>query len=117
MLGMIRLHQHAAGKLAAAGSAGDLGQKLEHALGGTEIGQAERGVSADNADQGHAVDVVALGDHLRAHQQVDLAGVKAGQQSFHVAAAADGVAIHAADSGVGEQFLQRSSPCCDPAPR
>ncbi len=52
------------------------------------------------------MDVVALGDHLRADEEVDLAGVEALEEALHVAAGADGVAVHAADARVGEEFLQ-----------
>ena len=52
------------------------------------------------------MDVVALGDHLRADEEVDFAGVQALEEALHVAAAADGVAVHAADARVGEEFLQ-----------
>ena len=103
---MIRLHQHAAGKLSAAGAAGDLRQQLEDALGGAEVGQPESGVRAHHADQRDAVDVVALGDHLRADEKIDLACVEPGEQALHLVAPAHGVAVHASDARVGEEFLQ-----------
>ena len=52
------------------------------------------------------MDVVAFGDHLGADEEVDVAGVEAGEQALHVVTAADGVAVHAADAGVGEDLLQ-----------
>src|SRR4029077_16838528 len=39
-----------AGRLAATGATGDLGQKLERAFRGAEIGQAESDIGSDNAD-------------------------------------------------------------------
>ena len=61
-------------------------------------------VAADDADEGDAVDVVALGDHLRADEEIDFAGVKAGEQALEIVAAANGVAIHAADARAGKDF-------------
>jgi hypothetical protein len=56
-------------------------------------------VAADDADQRDAVDVMAFGYHLGADEEVDFAGVEAGEEALEVVAAADGVAIHAADAG------------------
>ena len=99
---VVGLHQDVAGQLAASGASGDLGEQLEDALGGAEVRQAESIVRADDPDKRDAVDVVALGDHLRADEQVDLAAVQAHEQALHVEAAADGVAVHAADARVGK---------------
>ncbi len=63
-------------------------------------------VCSHNADKGDAVDIVALGDHLRAHQQVDVPAVQTIEKVFHVEPVADGIAIHAADAGLGKEFLQ-----------
>ena len=77
-----------------------------------------RMVAADDAYEGDAVNVVALGDHLGADEQVDFARVQARKQALHVMAASDGVAVHAADAGgEGKMACKRSSPCCEPAPR
>ena len=56
-----------------------------HAPRHETVGQTEGEVRADYADQGDAVDVVALGDHLRAHQQIDFARVEASSADAHVA--------------------------------
>ena len=63
-------------------------------------------VCADDADQGDAVDVMALGDHLACDEEVDLAGVETGEKALHVHASTNGVAIHATDAGVGEELLE-----------
>ena len=106
VLGVVRLHDHLPGQLAASGAAGNLREQLEDALGSAKIRQPQRVIAAHHAHQRHAVHIVALGDHLRAHQQVDLARVQAHQQPLHVAAAANGVAIHAPDARAGENLLQ-----------
>jgi len=52
------------------------------------------------------MNVVALGDHLRANEQVDLAGVKSGQKVFQIVTATHGIAIHAADASAGKNLSQ-----------
>ena len=74
--------------------------------GGAEVGKTESKVGTDDADEGDAVDVVSLGDHLGADEEIDLASVEAGEQAFHIHAAADGVAVHASDASVGEEFFE-----------
>ena len=106
MFRVVALDQDVAGQISASGAAGDLGEQLEDAFGGAEIRQAESMVGAHNPDEGNAVDIVALGDHLRAHQQVDFPAVQPGEQVLHVEPVADGIAIHASDAGVRKQFLQ-----------
>ena len=68
-----RLHDGLARAVAAAGAARHLRQQLERALGGAEIRQPEPDVGRDHADQGDVREVVALRDHLRADEHVDLA--------------------------------------------
>jgi hypothetical protein len=46
-----------------------------------EVGHAEADVGVDHPDQRHAREVVALGDHLRAHQDVGLPRLERGQRS------------------------------------
>ena len=106
MVGIVGLHHNAAGQIATAGAAADLGHQLEDALGGAEVGHGQRVVAAHHADQRDAVNVVAFGDHLRADEQVDLAGVQPRQQPLQVVAAAHGVAIHAADARGGKDFAE-----------
>src|SRR4029079_9687241 len=49
--------------------AGELGQELEGALLGAEVGQAEPGVCVHDRGELDAGEVVSLRDHLRAHQE------------------------------------------------
>ena len=67
-----RLDDRYAPPLAAPRAASDLGQQLERPLGRAEVGQAEPHVRRDDADECHAREVVALGDHLRADEHVEL---------------------------------------------
>ena len=73
MVGLEGLQQAEALLAGAAGAAGHLAEQLEGALGGARIaiGQAEIGI--DDADQRHVGEIVALGDQLRADDDVGLA--------------------------------------------
>ena len=101
MPGIERLHDRLARLLAAAGAAGHLREQLKRPLGRAEVGHAEADVGRDDADQRHARKVVALGNHLRADQDVDLAVAEARQQRFERAPSADRVAIEARDARRG----------------
>ena len=94
MVGVDGLGQDLAGQVAASGASGDLGEQLEGALGGTEVGQAEAHIGRDDAHQGHVGDVVALGD-LGADQDVEAALAEAAEDRFILATSAAGVAIEA----------------------
>ena len=73
----IGLQDDFAGGLAASGASGDLGEELESALGGAEVRKAEGNVGSDDADQRHAMNVVTLGDHLRADKEIEFAFIQA----------------------------------------
>ena len=62
-----RLDEHAARRVAAA-AAGELGEELERPLLGPKVGQTETGVGVDDGRELDACEVVALRDHLRAHE-------------------------------------------------
>ena len=62
-----RLHEHASWRVPAA-AARELGQQLERPLLRAEVGVPEAGVGVDHRGQRDTREVVALGDHLRAHE-------------------------------------------------
>jgi hypothetical protein len=64
------LHQDDARRLAASGASGGLRQQLKGALGRAKIRQPQADIGVHDADQRHVRNVVALGDHLRADQNV-----------------------------------------------
>ncbi len=84
VVGQEGLQHDAARVVAAAGPAGDLRDELERPLGGAEVGQAQRGVAADHADERHVGVVEPLGDHLRAEHDLDLAAARTAEQRFVV---------------------------------
>jgi hypothetical protein len=49
---------------------------------------------------------VALGDHLCADEEIDFAGVKAGEQMLEIVAAANRISIHAANARAGEDLRE-----------
>ena len=77
MMRRVGLDQHASHPLAASRAARHLGQQLKGALRGAKVGQVERQIGEHHADQRHARQVEALGDHLRADHHVDLAAAQA----------------------------------------
>src|SRR5579871_3873536 len=49
---------------------------------------------------------MTFGDHLRAHEQVDLSGVEAVKDAFEVVASTHGITIHAPDARGWEGGMQ-----------
>src|SRR5204862_4085930 len=72
----VSLHKDFARRFAASGASGDLGQKLERAFARAEIGQMQCKIGVNNPDQRHIWKMQTFGDHLRADEDVDLAGAK-----------------------------------------
>ncbi len=107
VVGKISLQHDFAWDFSAAGSAGNLGEQLKGALGGTEIREAECVVCAYHAHQGHTVDVVAFGDHLSANQQVQFTRVQSVEGALEVGVAANCIAIQAGDSRLRKQSVQQ----------
>ena len=85
-------------QIAAARPAGHLGQQLKGALGRAEIRHAQADVGGHDAHQRDVRNVVSLGDHLRAHEDVVAAFAKAREDRFEVPLAGDGVAIEPRDA-------------------
>ena len=69
----VGLQNHPARQFGPAGAASHLGEQLKGALRGPEVSHLEPLIGADNPHQGEARQVVALGQHLGAHQDVHLA--------------------------------------------
>ena len=107
--GIARLHQHLARPLAAPGAARDLRERRVQPLGGAVVGGDQRAVGVQHADQREQREVVALGEQLRADQDVGLAARDALQRARELAAAARAVAVDAHDARLrearGERFL------------
>ena len=87
------LQQDFAWPIATAGPPGHLHQQLGHALRGTEVGAEQSAIAVQDADQGHVGEMMALGQHLGADQDVQAAPVDAVQHGVQGAAASDPVPI------------------------
>jgi hypothetical protein len=107
MLAVARLDQHLAdASPVAAGPARHLHQLGEQALAGAVILREQRGVRVQDADQGQLLEVVALGDHLGADQDVDLAAVHGVEGRLRAALQARGIGVDAQDARLREHRLQ-----------
>lgn len=93
-------------EFAATGAAGDLGEELEDAFAGTEVGDVEADVGVKDADQGDVGKVEAFGDHLGADEDVDLLGLEGIEEIAEGIFFAHGVGVDAGDAGGGEYFFQ-----------
>src|SRR6266516_5971668 len=71
MLGKIGLNHDLTRRVATTGAASDLLEHGEEPLGGAEVPTVESIIRAQHSDQRQLWKVVTLGDHLRAHQDVD----------------------------------------------
>src|SRR5439155_3628191 len=86
-------------RLPASGAPRHLDEELERALRGAEVGDVEREVGEQHGDERDAGDVVALAHHLRADEDVRLAGPPRPQDPALRARPPRGVAVEAVDRG------------------
>src|SRR6185369_8962067 len=96
--GVDRLHDGRAGLVAPAGATDDLGEELKRTLRRAEIRQAEADIRGHDADERDAREVVALRDHLRPHEDVDVSGAEAREDVGERALPADRVPIEPRDA-------------------
>ncbi len=106
MVRMIGLQHDFARSFTTPGSTGYLRQQLKRTLGSAEIGEAQRIVRADHAHHRHSMHVMTFGDHLRADQQIDFAGMELIEHAFKIMARAHGITIQPADAGHGKCLMQ-----------
>ena len=85
-------------------AAGDLGEQLEGPLRRPEVRQLEGEVGVEDADQGDAREIEPLGDHLRAEEQVELAGAEVREHLAELVLARHGVGVDARHAGAGEEL-------------
>ena len=98
------LDQHAARLVAAPGAAGDLLDLLEAALGRAKVAALEAEVGVDHADQGQIGEVIALGDQLRADDDVDFLLLHRPDEIGGAGRRPDGIGSDDRGAGVGEQL-------------
>jgi hypothetical protein len=110
------LDEDPARAVSAPGAAGHLDEELERALGRPEVGQVESGVGRHHADQRHARQVESLGDHLRAHQDVDLPVLHGPVDPRVRPLGHRRVDVHACDARLGEQIAHGALHLLGPQP-
>ena len=81
VLGVEGLDDDSPAARAPARPSGHLGEHLEDAFAGTVVGEVDANVGAHDADEGDLGQVKALGHHLGADEDVDLAGLKLAQDT------------------------------------
>ena len=87
------------------GAPGGLHQQAEQALGCAKVAGEQRPIRIDGRHQGNAAKVVALGNHLRAHQHIHIAGVHGRQLALQFTFEAGGIGVdagHAHGLALGE---------------
>jgi hypothetical protein len=104
-VGWVRLEDHAAFARAAARAPGDLREELEGPLRGAEVRERERLIREEHAHERHARQVVALRDHLRAHEHVDLSASHTLEHLLDARARSD-VSVEARDACTREHALE-----------
>jgi hypothetical protein len=82
-----------------------LGQDLEGPFGGPEIRKVQRGVGGDDADQRDIGEIMTLGDHLGADEDIDPAAVEVPEYPFHVSPSGGCIAVHPGDAGIRKALL------------
>ena len=104
---------------APAGPTSHLGQHLEDSLSGAIVGEVDADVGAHYAHEGDLGKVEALGDHLGADQDVDLAGLELAKDLFVPTLVGGGVPVPAEGASPGESgahlLLDALSACADVA--
>ena len=91
------------GESAPAAPARYLRQKLKGPLRSPEIGHVERRVCGDDTHEGHIREIVTLGDHLCADEDVDLAPAEGPEDTLVASAGRCGVAVHPCDPCLREE--------------
>ena len=98
------LHHDHALELTAARAAGDLGEQLERTFGGTKVWQLQGKVGVDDADQRHAREVEALGNHLRAEEHIIFTRPKIREDLSEEVLLAHGVRVDTRHAGAREEL-------------
>jgi hypothetical protein len=105
VLGTIGLNKHLPRRLASASPPGDLREELEQALRRTKIRNGQGGIGRHHANQGNIGIIMAFGNHLGAHQDIDGATAEGAQNALVGRLGTGGVAIHTSQARGRKQGL------------
>ena len=103
VVGRVALHDDARPWTASTSTSGNLRQETKRSFSRTKIGQMQTCICVDDADAGHARQIEALGNHLRADDDVSLSALDLSQQRVRPLGASDSVLIPAQDPRGGKQ--------------
>ena len=106
-MGSEGLDHHFALHFTTPGTARHLGEQLEGALAGAEVGQVKPDIGQDDADQGHRLDVQPLGHHLRTQEDIRFPPAKALHERIVSTLPSGSVDIHTNDANTWKLFQQR----------
>ncbi len=106
MLHVTCLHQHLGRRPGPPCPPRHLHQLREQALAGAVVLREQRRIRVQDTHQRQLLEVMALGDHLGADQDIDLAPVHAVERRLRAALQARGVGIDAQDARLGEHRPQ-----------
>ena len=104
-VGLERLHEHTPRRVAAA-AAGELGDQLERALLGAEVGHREAGVGVDDRGELDACEVVPLRHHLRPEQHGGLGVAEAPQRGGQLLGLRDRIRVEPDQLELGQLALE-----------
>ena len=104
MLGIIGLQYHPSRHVSAAGSAGNLSQKLKGPFTGTKIRKTQGQVGTDYSHQSYIGKIMTFGDHLGTHKNIDGFVINPFQQGQNGALAGGRVAIHPGNPGLRKEI-------------
>ena len=116
MLGLVRLQEADAAAFLAPGAADDLMQQLERALGGARVAVGEAEIGIDDADQIELREVMALGDELRADDDVEAPFGDVVEFLAHALDRLHEIARQHQDAASGKQLRHLSSSRSTPGP-
>src|SRR5581483_2074986 len=107
MVRNICLEDHLARRSSPSSTPGNLGQQLKRALRRAKIGEAQCEIGTDHPHESHPVDVMTLGDHLCAGEQVKLPCVKSAEHPLEISAITHRVAVEPANTYRGKRTVEQ----------
>jgi hypothetical protein len=106
-IGLVRLDQYAAGRIAAAPPR-QLRHELEGSFLGAKVGESHAGVRVDDRREGDTREVMALGDHLCAEEHGAFGAREATEEIGEVVRLGDGVGVEAKELQLRQPLRQFS---------
>src|SRR5262245_54872440 len=106
MMRMIALNDNSPRPITTAGPTSYLGDQLKSPFRRSKVGQSKAGIHRNYTDQCDVREVVALREHLRSHQHVQLSCPKIQQRLFKLTTPRSGVAINARDPQFRKEALE-----------